>query len=297
MAKRNISAEIQELIYKDAIVVKNNSFTATDDTPMRIRTMESIYDDFEVNDIIRIPRDYQVLSVNRNEHNYLCIVVDVESIDGTIRKMRFTPNSLAKCIIPIDDAGNRLGKVKTTGTVAEWYATQGTIDHAMEILAGNEIIVMDKDCYTVKDIQTKDIITTAIYSFEWRSNTLRTTKENIKNQILSMVDYLLSDRLPKQTSKHLKENDECIIRFKFSGHYDDDIFIKQDYTLNNIKVQLPLDFEKNMDFWVSYIYKRRIYYVTTIFFEYKLDFYNHLGEHKLSLIDNYVDGHAFVSWK
>lgn len=296
MARRNI-AEIQELlIYSEATDVASNTFTATDGTPMKIRSMESIYDNFEVNDIIRIPKDYQVMSLKKDGNNYLCIIVDVESMDGTIRQIPFIPNCLAKNITPIDDKGKRLDRIKSSGTVTEWYATQRTVDQAMEMLAGNEIIIMDKEYYCVRDFRTKEIVTTAIYSYEWKCNTRRTTEENVKNQILSMIDYLLNDKLPQQTSRNCKDGDECIIRFKFIGYYGDDIFFKQDYTLNNIKVQLPMDFEKNMETWVSYIYKRRIYYVETISFEYKLDFYNHSGERKFSLTENYVNGHAFINW-
>lgn len=295
MARKNVESDILDYLY-NAIVMENNSFTANDKTPIKVRSIESVFDDFEVNDIIRIPKDCQVVSVKKSDQSYLCIVVEVESENGTIRKMPFIPNCLAKRITPINENGNRMGKVKTSGAVAEWYATQGTVDHAMETLAGSEIIVIDKECYTVRDFQIRENRTTAIYSYEWKSNTRRITKDNIKNQILSMIDYLLNDRLPLEINKCLKEDDECIIRFKFTGYYGDKTFFEQDYTLNNIKVQLPLDFEKNMESWVSYIYKRRIYYVETIFFEYKLDFYNHSGERKFSLIENYVNGHAFVDF-
>lgn len=298
MARKNVNADILDYLYlyNEAIVMENNSFTADDKTPIKVRSIGSVFDNFEVNDIIRIPKDYQVVSVKKSDQNYLCIVVEVESENGTIRKIPFIPNCLAKSIIPINENGNRLGKVKTSGTVAEWYATQGTVDHAMEELAGNEIIVMDKEYYSVRDVQARDITSAAIYSYEWKCNTRRTTKENIENQIRSMIDHLLNERLPKQTSKYIKEGDECIIRFKFTGYYGDEIFLKQDYTLNNIKVQLPLDFNKNMESWVSYIYKRRIYYVQTIDFEYKLDFYNCSGKHTLGITENYVNGDAFDNW-
>lgn len=292
--KKNI-ADLKELIYNETQVVTSNKFSAVDGTPIKVRSMDSLCEEFEVNDIIRIPNDYQVLTLKKDGFDYLCITVDVESIDGSIRKIYFSPNCLIKCIIAIDDKGKRLGKVKTSGAVAEWYATQGTVDHAMDTLAGNEIIVMSKEYYTVRDSQTRENKTTAIYSYFWKSNTPRTTKDNIKNQILSMVDSLLNDRLHQETSKHLEEGYECIIRFKFTGDYGDETLFEQDYTINNIYVQLPLDFEKNMESWVSKIYKVRNYF-GTIFFEYKLDFYNKVGERRLSLIDNCVNGSAFVNW-
>ena len=293
--KKNIAEEINAFM-ENATLVPENKFVSSDGNAMRVRSVFDLKEDFAINDIISIPRDFQVYSVQLPAGCCLCIRAIVTSIDGSQRNIWFCPNSLAKTILPIDDNGHRLEKVKTTGKVAKWYASQGTVDQAMEILAGNELLVVDKSIFYIRDFATKDLQTTAIYSYEWRSNTLRTTKDNIRNQIHSMINYLLNDRLPQETSKHLKDGDECIIRFKFIGEYGDETFFKQDYTLNNIKVQLPLDFEKNMESWVSHIYKRRNYYIQTLFFEYKLDFYNKMGERVFSIIDNSVNGHAFVNW-
>jgi len=291
MAKQNPDVQML-LALQDATVIADNRFTTSDGIPLRVRSIDYISDEFEINDIIKIPQNYQVLSVKINGlAGYRCIEVHVESEDGRVRKALFFPNCLAKTITPIDANGHRMEKVKTLGPVAEWYSKQGTIDHAMETLAGEELIVVDKEIYTIRDYETRKPCYTPIYNYAWRSNTRRITKDNIKNQILSMIDYLLNDRLPQEASKHLNDGDECIIHFKFTGYFGEETLFKQDYSINNIKVQLPMDFEKNMESWVSYIYKQRTSY--TIDFEYKLDYYNKNGERKYSIIDNYVNGDAF----
>lgn len=290
MAKKDPNAQLLQAL-QDATVIADNRFTTSEGFPLPVRSTECTTEEFEINDIIKIPQNYQVLSAKINGFDGCrCIQVDVESEDGKVRRAFFSPNCLAKAITPIDANGRRLEKVKTRGTVARWYSEQGTIDHAMEFLAGEELIVTDKDIYTIRDYETRQPRLAAIYKYEWRINTRRITKDNIKKQILSMVDYLLNDRLPQQMNKHLVDGDECIIRFKFTGDYGDETLFEQDYTYNNVKIQLSLDFEKNMESWVSYIYKRR----DIIGFEYKLDFYNRMGERRYSIIDNYVNGDAFA---
>lgn len=169
MAKKNVAVEIQDLVAAgEAIVVADNKFTDANGNPVKVRNMESTNDPLEIGDEITIPADYQVISVKIGEGSYPCTMAEVKAADGSERNMRFFPNSLAKNITPIDAEGRRMPKVKTTGTVATWYAGQDTVDNAMKELAGKTIKVVGKETYTIKDYTTKENRTTSVYSYDWK---------------------------------------------------------------------------------------------------------------------------------
>lgn len=170
MAKKNVATEIQDMIAAgEAVAVENNKFVDANGNPAKVRSMESTNDPLEVGDEITIPADYKVIGVKIGEGTYPCTVAEVKSADGSERNMRFFPNSLAKNITPIDGEGRRMPKVKTTGTVASWYAGKNTIDEAMAELAGKTIKVVGKETYTIKDYTTKENRTTSVFSYDWKA--------------------------------------------------------------------------------------------------------------------------------
>lgn len=166
--KKNIATEIQEMVAAgDATVVADNKFTDANGNPAKVRNMDSINDPLEIGDQITIPADFKVLSVKIGEGSFPCTMAEVKSLDGGERNMRFFPNSLAKIVLPVDEQGKRMPKVKTTGTVANWYAGQDTIDAAMAGLAGKTIKVVGKETYSYRDYNTKEIRQTSVFSYEW----------------------------------------------------------------------------------------------------------------------------------
>lgn len=170
MAKKNIATEIQELVAAgEATVVADNKFVGSDGAPAKVRSMESTNDPLEVGDEITIPEDYQVIAVKIGEGNYPCVMAEVKSADGSERNMRFFPNSLAKNITPVDGEGRRMPKVKTTGTVASWYAGQDTVDNAMQGLKGKTLVVKGKTVHSYRDYNTKEIRQTGIYQYDWKA--------------------------------------------------------------------------------------------------------------------------------
>ena len=111
----------------------------------------------------------KVIAVKINDAgSFPCTMAEVKSPDGGERNMRFFPNSLAKIVLPVDDQGRRMPKVKTTGTVATWYAGQDTIDAAMAGLAGKTIKVVGKETYSYRDYNTKEIRQTSVFAYEWK---------------------------------------------------------------------------------------------------------------------------------
>lgn len=170
MAKKNIAAEIQELVNAgEATIVADNKFVDANGNPAKVRSMESTNDPLEAGDEITIPTDYQVINVKIGEGSYPCIMAEVKAADGSERNMRFFPNSLAKNITPVDNNGKRMPKVKTAGEVAQWYQTQESVDAAMNALKGKTIVVKDVQTYSVKDYQTKEIRNTRICEYGWKA--------------------------------------------------------------------------------------------------------------------------------
>lgn len=180
MARLTIDYEIAIIASGEATQVRNNKFIEYDGTPTLIRNLSGIDDDYNIGDEIYIPKDYSVYSFKtRNGYN-LGIIVKIKSTDGIGRKTKFFPNSLAKCIVPVDENGRRAPKVNTRGDVATWYAEQRTVDIAMRFLAGKTIVVKDKRYYNVRDFDTHEIVYERIYNFGWKE------EYEIKNQIYSI---------------------------------------------------------------------------------------------------------------
>ena len=167
--KKNIATEIQEMVAAgDATIVADNKFVDANGNPAKVRNMDSINDPLEIGDEITIPKDYKVIAVKIGEAgSFPCTMAEVKCPDGSERNMRFFPNSLAKIVLPVDDQGRRMPKVKTTGAVATWYAGQDTIDAAMAGLAGKTIKVTGKETYSYRDYNTKEIRQTSVFSYEW----------------------------------------------------------------------------------------------------------------------------------
>lgn len=169
MAKVTIADEIATMIQAGATLAADNKFTDTEGNALRVRSMESMNDPLEVGDEITIPEDYKVLLVDVAGTPRPCTIVDVKSTDGSERHMQFFPNSLAKSVNPLDESDRRMPKVKTTGTVATWYASQTDVNEAMQYLKGKTIVVKDKATYrAVRNFTTKEIGNTSILQYDFK---------------------------------------------------------------------------------------------------------------------------------
>lgn len=168
MARLTIDKEIEILVANNATRVENNKFTEWDGTPTLIRNLSGIDDNYNIGDEIYIPKDYSVYSFKTRNGYKPGIIVKIKSTNGKETKNMFFPNSLAKCIVPVDENGCRTPKVNTCGDVATWYAEQRTVDIAMRFLAGKTIVVKDKKYYTVRDFDTQEIVYDRIYNFGWK---------------------------------------------------------------------------------------------------------------------------------
>ena len=166
MAKVNLVEAIKSLVDAgDVTIVEDKNFIVNGQE-QRVRSMDSINDALEVGDIVIIPQDYTVLAVTINDKQYPCIMTTVKSPDGSERPLRFFPNSLAKTIVPRDNEGKRMPKVKTTGNVAEWYSTQKTVKEAVEAMKGQAFKVTDKQNYFYKFSESEDKPrNTSIYAY------------------------------------------------------------------------------------------------------------------------------------
>lgn len=223
MARKVVADEW--LIVGDATLLPDNKFTGTDGTPLLVRSVNSIYDNYDVGDEIEIPKKY-IAYYDKTEGAF--IIANVKSKEGKTRKVRFYPNSLAKCIIPIDKNGRRMDKVKTSGHVASWYISQKSIDNAMKKLAGKSIVVKSKSCYTIKDYYTKEYCTDFVYTFVW--------KENIDLQELSDSGGIKSWTFHKMYltalshfNEELKVLQRAYIESHCSYHKGDIVLIRRHY--------------------------------------------------------------------
>ena len=170
MAKKNIQAEIENLINSgNASYAEGNKFVDKDGNALNVRSMDSINDPLEVDDVISIPADYKVLTTKINDNVACFVMAEVTDKDGNERVMRFFPNSLAKIAFPLDENGKRMAKVKTTGKVAEWYQEQPSVDEAVKALVGRPIRVAAKTGYTVFNRFSNQNENTNILSYEWKA--------------------------------------------------------------------------------------------------------------------------------
>lgn len=170
MAKKNIAAEIESLINSgNASYAEGNKFVDKDGNALGVRSMDSINDPLEVEDEITIPTDYKVLTTKINENTACFVMAEVKDSKGNERVMRFFPNSLAKVAFPLDEAGKRMAKVKTTGKVADWYQEQADVDTAVKALAGRTIRVAGKTAYKVHNRFTNQDENTNIFAYEWKA--------------------------------------------------------------------------------------------------------------------------------
>lgn len=170
MAKKNINAEIEILLNNgDATLATDNKFVDSNGNKLGVRSMDSINDPLEIGDEITIPADYKVLTTKINENTACFTMAEVKGADGQERIMRFFPNSLAKVAFPLDAEGKRMPKVKTAGSVAQWYQEQEDVDSAIAALVGKTIKVTGKTTYTVHNRFTNEDGPTNIFTYEWKA--------------------------------------------------------------------------------------------------------------------------------
>ena len=167
--KKSLATEIAEAITAGAVAQPDNKFVDKDGNPIKVRSMESIYDPLQVGDVLTIPQDYTVLLVKFSDdadaQAYPCIYCPLKEADGTERNFRFFPNSLVKTVIPIVD-GKRQAKVKTTGTATDLYYGTATVDEGLALLRGKSIKVTAVSVHTVRDYATKELRDTHIYQYD-----------------------------------------------------------------------------------------------------------------------------------
>lgn len=170
MAIKHIFNEFDEAISLGAGPVLNNKFCNADGTLMKVRSMIFNYDCLEKGDEIYIPKEYNVFCLDKGVIHCPFIFVTIKSANGTEYHRPFSPNSLVKTIYPVDENKHRLPKKKTGGTVASWYAEQGTIENAMVFLAGKTIVVTDRKLIYIRDYVTQEIISTSLFTYEWKKS-------------------------------------------------------------------------------------------------------------------------------
>lgn len=168
MARKHKFDEYYEAKSLGAVPVANNKFCKADGTPIMIRSSNMYVYYLQLWDEIIIPKNYNVFYLNDDNNPHYFIFVKVKSKDGTVYDRPFDPNSLARKICPIGLDGHPQPSVKTNGSVADWYAKQGTVDNAMIFLAGKSIKVNKKMRYTVKDIKSHENNDTYIFTYEWK---------------------------------------------------------------------------------------------------------------------------------
>lgn len=170
MAKKTIASEIAEALASGKVTkVENNQFLNADGKALQVRSMESTNDPLQVGDEVTIPADYQVLSADINGNPASFIFAEVKEPNGAERNMRLYPNSFAKVAFAIDpETKNFIGKYKTTGSVAEWYAKFTDVNEAFKEAAGKTFVVAKKDTYLMHNRFTEKDEKRSIFEYNWK---------------------------------------------------------------------------------------------------------------------------------
>lgn len=135
MAASRINVQTDALFANDTAVADNKF------GDVAIRDIDA-GDSLQKDDVVRIPKDYQVKKTKFSENGEEYPYIPVEVYDGQrYRPLKFFPNNLVKSVFPYDEHNNRLPKQKASGTATNLFVAAQkagkNIDGALEELTAN----------------------------------------------------------------------------------------------------------------------------------------------------------------
>lgn len=164
MAKKVIADAIENEL-------KNGNVSKVEKFSNPLRNMD-LNDPLVKDEIIEIPTDFEILQevIQGGTRPAEFIIATITSPSGAERSARFYANQLAKVAFAVDENGKSLGKQKTKGTAAEFFArfvnNEGGLNAAFDALKGKKIKVVGDEVFSIKRYGTNDIVNTHIYTYD-----------------------------------------------------------------------------------------------------------------------------------